>query len=683
MKSRIVFIFAGILVLWSMLILRAGYLQFLPNGRLNALQSRQFQTNVTLQARRGAIVDRNGRDLAMSATAYSLYADPKILNNKKTVAKKLAKILSQPSEALYSKIKDGSRRFVWIQRMLEQDKADEIKSWNIRGLSFVEEWRRVYPNENLLAQTLGFLGSEGQGLEGLELGYNHVLVGNQKKVLVKRDARGRPLIRDGLMFTENPEGSELRLTVDAELQYRLESELANAVSTFEADNAVGLILDAKTSAILALASAPTFDVNKAMKTQQETRRNRILTDAFEPGSTMKTFVIATALRDGVVQPNSKFYCEKGSFKIGNHYIREAESKEKFEDLTVSEILAVSSNVGTTKIAFKMGANKMRQGLLDFGFGQKLGIELPGEARGMVQALPWHQHLLSNISFGHGISATPLQIANAFAAIANGGVLNTPYIVQSIHDLETGKSVETEVKPIRRVLSSEQAAQMRAMLLGVTSKGGTGGNARVEGFMVAGKTGTAQKVNPNGRGYLNGVYISSFGGFIPANDPKFVIYIAVDSPKKAYYGATVAAPIFSRMASYAVRKEGIAPLPQLADDSLVKPRSRNIVSESKTGNTSTASAVSDASTKIEKIALDQKNLGTHSSSEESIATTTEKIDEKGAFVPNLNNLTSREVLRLVRDQEIKVKFVGQGKVSEIIPPAGALLPENKEVTVILR
>lgn len=644
MKSRIVFIFAGILVLWSMLILRAGYLQFLPNGRLNSLQSRQFQTNVTLLARRGAIVDKNGRDLAMSATAYSLYADPKILNNKKTVAKKLAKILSQPSEGIYSKIKDSTKRFVWIQRMLEQNKADEIKSWNIRGLSFVEEWRRVYPNENLLAQTLGFLGSEGQGLEGLELGFNHILVGSQKKMQVKRDARGRPLINNGLMFTETPEGSELRLTVDSELQYRLESELANAVSTFEADNAVGVVLDAKTSAILALSSAPTFDVNKAMKTPQEYRRNRVLTDAFEPGSTMKTFVVATALRDGIVKPNTKFYCEKGSFKIGNHIIREAESKEKFEDLTVAEILAVSSNVGTTKISFKMGAEKLRQGLLDFGFGQRLGIELPGEARGMVQTLPWRQHLLSNISFGHGISATPLQIANAFAAIANGGVLNTPYIVQSIHDLETGESTETKVKPIRRILSSEQAAQMRAMLVGVTSKGGTGVNARVDGYMVAGKTGTAQKVNPNGRGYLSGAYISSFGGFIPANDPRFVIFIAVDSPRKSYYGATVAAPVFSRMASYAVRKEGIAPLLQLAEGPSVKVKTRSVASEVK------AAVTADSSTEL---------------------------------VPDFMNLTTREVLRMVSGQEIKIKFVGQGKVSEMVPQAGYPLPENKEVTVILK
>lgn len=656
MKSRIVFIFVGILVLWGMLVLRAGYLQFLPNDRLNSLQSRQFQTKVTLPARRGAIVDRNGRDLAMSATAYSLYADPKLLENRKAVAKKIAKSLNQSPDAVYAKIKDGSRRFVWIQRMLDQQKADEIKSWDIRGLSFVEEWRRVYPNETLMAQTLGFMGSEGQGLEGLELSYNQQLSGNQKKVSVKRDARGRPLINDGLMFIENPEGHELRLTVDSELQYRLESELANAVSTFEADHAVGVILDAKTSAILALASAPTFDVNRAMKTSPEVRRNKIVTDAFEPGSTMKAFVIAAALRDGFVKPNTKFYCEKGSFKIGRHTIREAESSEKFEDLTVSEILAVSSNVGTTKIAFKMGAEQLRQGLLDFGFGQKAGVDLPGEARGMVQALPWKQHLLSNISFGHGISATPLQVANAFAAIANGGVLNTPYIVQSVRDSETGLVTESPVKPIRRVLSPEQAAQMRAMLVGVTTTGGTGGNARVDGFLVAGKTGTAQKVNPNGRGYLPGAYISSFGGFIPANDPRFVIYVAVDSPRKAYYGAKVAAPLFSRVASYAVRKEGVAPLP-MSQASNESSAARRVVAEPK--------AIKPAVVAREAIV----NSEVQSSTEEA--------------VPDLLNLTTREVLRRVSGQDLRVKFIGQGTVSEVVPEVGSQVPASKEITVILK
>lgn len=642
------------MALWLALILRAGYLQFLPNEKLQSLQNRQFQTVVTLQARRGAIVDRNGRDLAMSSTAYSLYADPKILEKKKALAKSLAKELGVSTESVYSKIKDSSKRFVWIQRLMEEDKANAIKSWNVRGLSFVEEWRRVYPNESLLAHSLGFLGSEGQGLEGLEKAFDLDLKGSSKKVSVRRDARGRPLIADGLLFTENPDGNELKLTVDSDIQYNLENELSQAVSTFEADSAVGVVLDVQTSAVVAMASVPTFDVNNAMKTAPEIRRDKSATDSFEPGSTMKTFIIATALREGIVAPNTKFFCENGSFKVGDKIIREAEAKEVFGHLTVSEILAVSSNIGTTKIAFKVGAEVLRQGLLDFGFGNRLGVDLPGEARGTVLPLPWRQHLLSNISFGHGITATPLQIANAYAAIANGGVLNVPYLVQSIRDGETGAIKEVYSKPIRRVLTPEQASQMRLMLTGVTGPGGTGGNARVNGFYVAGKTGTAQKVNPNGRGYLRGAYISSFAGFIPSNNPRFVIYIALDYPRKAFYGAQVAAPIFSRVASYIVRKEGLAPV-LLAESTTVKDRKKAIKLDS------------------------EKSRGLSSVSEGDIVSTSLEL----GVVPDVTNMTLREVLRRFSGKEINIKFRGQGVVSGIEPPVGSPLPSNKELTVILR
>lgn len=658
MKSRIIFIFVGILGLWSALILRAAYLQFLPNEKLQSLQNRQFQTVVTLQARRGAIVDSNGRDLAMSATAYSLYADPKLLTKKKALAKSLAKELGVSYENVYGKIKDGNRRFVWIERLLDEEKANHIKSWNIHGLSFVEEWRRVYPNESLLAHTLGFLGVEGQGLEGLEKAFDNELKGNSKKVSVRKDARGRPLMVDGLLFTENPDGNELKLTVDSDIQYNLEHELSQAVSSFEADSAVGVILDAQTSAVIAMASVPTFDLNKAMKTPADIRRDKVATDAFEPGSTLKSMVIATALRENVLQPNTKFFCENGSFRIGDKVIHEAETKEVFGNLTASEILAVSSNIGTTKIAFKLGAERLRQGLLDFGFGNRLGVDLSGEARGIVQALPWQPHLLSNISFGQGIAVTPLQIANAYAAIANGGVLNTPYIVQSIHDSETGVVREIAPKPIRRVLTPEQAAQMRIMLNGVVSPGGTGMNAGVNGYMVAGKTGTAQKVNPNGRGYMKGVYVSSFAGFIPANNPKFVIYIAVDHPRKGFFGAAVAAPVFSRVASYAVRKEGLAPL-LLNNAMTTEPEKKKSAKSTKGASEKSRAASPVIEGDIVSASLD---LG---------------------IVPDVTNMTLREVLRRFSGKDINIKFRGQGVVSGVEPPVGAPLPQSKELTVILR
>jgi cell division protein FtsI (penicillin-binding protein 3) len=649
------------MVLWGALVVRAGMLQLFPDHRLQALQDRQFQTVITLQARRGAIVDRHGRELAVSMTAYSLYADPKILEGKKNLSRKLARSLGMSVDSVYQKIKDPKKRFVWLARLLPKEKYEEIKSWDVRGLSFVEEFKRVYPNETLLGSTLGFIGQEGQGLEGLELSYDNVLHGDKKRVAVRRDARGRPLVADGMMFAENIEGSEIKLTVDSDVQHMLEAEIAKAVVEFEADQAFGVVLQAQTSAILALANTPGFDPNKALKTEPELRRNRVITDGFEPGSVMKTFAIAAALREKKIAPNTRINTENGIFRVADRIIREAETHEKWDHLTVSEVLAYSSNIGTTKIAFMLGDEILRKALMDFGFGLKNGVDLPGEAKGILLPLPWRQHLLSNISFGQGITATPLQVANAYAVIANGGILREPYLVQSVRDPETGRYQEKAPKEIRRVLSAEDAAAMRMMLAGVTAPGGTGVNAKVDGFVVAGKTGTAQKVNPNGKGYLPKAYISSFAGFIPANDPQYVIYVVVDHPKKnSYYGSYVAAPLFSRVASYLVRKEGVAPL-SLTEKNLIPRVKRELAGERDPAMTNMFP--------------------------ETIRTASEILSLEKApameTVPNLSGLTARQVLQKLSGQPVQVRMVGQGTVADMSPQPGTPMLDLKKITVILK
>lgn len=652
MKPRIISLFIAFSLVWILLLGRAAFLQFLPDEKLNLLQKRQFQTTVTLPARRGAILDRSGRDLAMSVAAYSLYADPKIIEAKRKTARALAKHLPISYSHILSKISDSDRRFVWLYRQMNQATAEKIKALNIRGLSFIEEWKRVYPNESLLAPVLGFVGSEGQGLEGLELQFNDLLKGNQKKMVVRKDARGRPLMADGMIFTENPDGHEIRLTLDSELQYVLESELQTALQEFEANSAVGIILDAQSSAIRAMATVPTFDANRALQATHDHRRNKVVTDTFEPGSTLKSFVVAAALRDKKIQPNTKFFCEDGSYKIGDRIIREADRNHKFGWLTVSEILAFSSNIGTAKIAIDMGSNRVRSILSEFGFGAKTGVDLPGEAKGTLLPLPWNTHLLSNVSFGQGVAVTPLQMANAYAAIANGGILKTPYILQSVKDAETGEVQETKSAEGKRILSIEEASHMRYLLTSVTAPGGTGVNAKVNGFIVGGKTGTAQKVSTKGRGYIPGEYISSFAGFIPAHEPRFVIYIAVDQPRKAYYGSQVAAPIFSRVASYAARKEGLAPV-LLSEKNLV-PKSIEVE----------PSLPSLSKIQAQKV--------------------TEDINrEKIETVPDLHALTLREILQRMQDKEVKLQIRGQGTVSDIIPSPGEPLPADKTIQIMLR
>ncbi len=652
MKSKIISLFIGLSLLWGSLVLRAAYLQFLPHDKLNTLQNRQFQTVVTLPSRRGNIVDFKGKELAMSSPAYSIYADPKAIENKKQFAKTLSQNLGEPVSAIMKKINDPKKRFVWLDRLVSSTATEKLKDQKIHGLGFVEEWKRVYPNDRLLSSILGFIGKEGQGLEGLELFYDKDLKGENKKVSLRKDARGRPLVQDGTVFTETPQGKEIQLTIDSDLQYFVETELQQALKKHEAEAAYAVVLDAKTSAIRAIVSLPDFDLNHPEKSNSLYRRNRAVTDTYEPGSTLKTFILAEALEKNIYKANSKIFCENGHFQIGKRVIREAEKAHAQGLITVSEILAYSSNIGTSKVALKLGDDTLRAALLRFGFGQKAGLDLPGEAKGIILGLPWKDHLLANVSFGQGMTASPLQMANAYASIANGGILNKPYILQSITDFETNQKIENQPTEIRRVISEDTAKQMRMMLAGVTSGKGTGLAARVPGYIVGGKTGTAQKVKTNGRGYVQGGYIGSFTGFIPANDPQYVIYVALDHPKKGYYGSEVAAPIFASIASYAVRKDGVAP---------------EILAEKDLSQVPTAQAEKNQK-QIEKYSLaDLKN-------EKQILTAT----------PDLKNLTVREVLEKIHQQDIKIKFIGSsGKTSKTWPEAGAALGEDRSMTVFLK
>lgn len=654
MNARIIIVFSGLISLWGLLVLRAGYLQFLPNSKLTTYENRQFNTVVNLPARRGSIVDRNQQELAMSTQAFSLYADPKLIGNPKKVSKQIAVIIDQTPAVVFAKIKDKNRRFIWLQRMLNETQRDQIQNLKIKGLGFVTEWKRVYPNESLLAQTIGFLGSEGQGLEGLEKFYDKELKGENRKVSARRDARGRPLIQDGTLFSEAPEGKQIQLTIDNDAQYVLETELKKTVQKFEADAAVGIILDAKTSAIRALASLPTHDLNRVnLQNANAVFKNRALTDSFEPGSTIKTFLVAAALKENIIQPNSKIDCENGTYKIGKRIIRESDASHKFGLMTVQDILAKSSNIGTAKIAFELGPEKLRKHLIDFGFGTKSGIDLPGENKGIMLSLPWHQHLLANISFGQGMTANALQMANAYAVLANGGELRKPYIVDAVVDPETNEVKKMEPQVIHRVLTEDQAMKMRMLLVGVTGDKGTGVNARVPGYVVGGKTGTAQKVNPNGRGYLKGAYISSFAGLIPANNPEFVIYIAVDNPKKNYYGSQVAAPVFSRVASYLVRKNGVTPQ-ILSENNIIK---NEIVSKNET-------KILNESMNVRKI--------------------TESTYEKDLKVlPDLNGLSVREVMRTFQGTQHSIKVIGTGIVREMSPAPGTLLTGTEDITIQLK
>lgn len=643
--------------MWVLLIGRAARLQVFPDERLENLKRRQFETSLQIRTRRGAIIDRHGTELAASVPSYSLFADPKMIKDAGGLVKRLSKTLDLPKEGLKKRLRDRSRRFVWLKRQMTEKQKSEIQRWNDPALGFIEEPRRVYPNGTLLSQVLGFIGAEGNGLEGLELQFEKYLQGQLKTVILPRDARGRPLLGDGRSLNEVPDGADLELTIDHEVQFALERELRNTVERFEADSAVGIITDAQTSEILAMANVPVIDLNDGFRYSGDIRRNRLVTDAFEPGSTMKTFLIAGALREDILKPSTRYFCEGGRFKIGDKWISEAEFHEKFEWLNATEILAYSSNVGSAKIALQLGSDKLYQTLCDFGFGAKSGVTLPGEARGIINPLPWRPHLLSNIAFGHGISATPLQLVSAYTAIANGGVLKKPLLVKAIRTGDPKTSQEFQAEEVRRVLTTKEAATLRLMLNAATEDKATGHLARIPGFYVAGKTGTAQKVDTQKGGYIQKAYISSFAGFVPAHDPRFVIYVAVDNPRKSYYGSQVAAPVFSRVAQYLVRRAGLPP-GVISEQNVINPQAQ----QERRRN------------QLQTQALEELRRQNQAESETGISSERQ--------FPNLIGLTLRDALKRVKDQVGKVEIRGHGVVVRTIPSAGVGMVPNQKVTMVL-
>lgn len=640
MKSRILILFFAFLFLWFGLMAKGIYLQVLPNKRLAEKQKKQFEKIVTLKPRRGVITDQSGKELAVTITSFSLFADPHLVVNPKWAAQKISSLLNIRYQTVYKKLLSKKRRFTWIKRQLNKDQKQKVSALKLAGFSFIEEPKRVYPSENVLSQVLGFVGNEGQGLEGLEHFYDEVLSGKTKQLQLRKDARGRPLLINGQLFSEFPDGLQIQLSIDANTQFFLERELQHAIDKHDADSALGVIVDSETGEIVAMANSPVYNSNNPTRYSSQIRKNRVMLDSYEPGSTLKTFVISAALRENLIKPNTKFFCENGEYRIGDRVIREADTHHNFGWLTVSEILAQSSNIGSAKIAQKVGAKKYRKLLEDFGFGKKMDLPFGSESKGILQELPWNDHLLSTTAFGHGISVTPLQLVMAYTAIANGGWLLKPLLVKKIYNDMGSEEVEYTPVKVKRVLSESDASMLKLMLMSATAKEATGFSARVKGFPVAGKTGTAQKVDLVKGGYQKSAYIASFAGFVPANEPKYVIYIAVDNPRKDYYGSQVAAPIFSKVASYLVRKEGLQPVlisdTDLISESFIHKNKKKVVSEWVGKNT-----------------------------------------------PDLKGLTLREVLRKLNGRKIELDIHGSGRVSSMWPEAGEILPANNKIRIQLK
>ncbi len=527
---------------------RAFQLQVLKRDQLCKLAERQYKNKIPLVPKRGTIYSKGYEELAVTVDVDSVYAEPEEVENPKLAAKRLAPVLSVSRKELEGRF-SSSKSFVWLARKVSPSLIERVKSLDIQGIGFVKENRRFYPNAELASHVVGFSGMDGSGLGGIELAQDAQIKGKVEFVRAERDALGKRTLPKDLGFEDYLTGNSIVLTIDKTIQYTAEKELANAVRKSGAKGGTAIVMDPKTGEVLAMANYPQFNPNELSSYPQSALKNKAIVDTYEPGSTFKVFLLAAALEEGVVKPGDKFNCENGAMEFAGKVIHDT---HKHGTLTVREIMKVSSNIGSVKIAAKLGKERYYDYLTSFGFGSPTGIELKGEGRGILRSMnTWSKLELANVSFGQGVSVTPLQLTTAFSAIANGGYLMKPYLIKDILDKDGKVIKRNQPQIVKKIISGETASKVTEMLRDAVAEGGTGTAAALAGYDVAGKTGTAQKVS-GGRGYAGNKHVASFIGFVPAQSPELVVLVAIDEPEGIQYGGVVAAPAFKAIAETSLR-----------------------------------------------------------------------------------------------------------------------------------
>lgn len=621
---------------------RAVYLQVLERDKLRGMAQDQYVRQIEIPARRGDIYDRRGTPLAQSVEVDSIWVDPSMLPDVRKASRALAKALSLDAEELHGRL-TRARRFAWLKRQAKPAEVEAVKALGLPGLGFTKEPKRYYPQRELAAHVVGMVGTEGRGLEGLELAFDDELSGKKSRLSGFRDAKGRKLLVQGALDPVERQGAAVTLTLDRHLQYVAEKALGKAVRDSKATAGMAVVLDPKTGEILALANEPRFNPNVPDGSSRASIRNRAAMDVFEPGSTMKSFVIAAALEEKVIKADDTFFCENGAWRVGRHTINDT---HEYGWLTPQRILQVSSNICMAKVAQALGRENLVRYYRAFGFAERAGLGLPGEGRGSIP-FPKAEVALATQSFGQGLSATAIQLAAGFGALANDGVLMRPYLVQKVVDPDGVVLLENRPTEVRRVVSPNVARQVVGMLESVVAKGGTAPKAAMEEYRVAGKTGTAQKADPVARGYSD-KRIASFIGVVPAENPRAVILVVVDEPKTDVYGGQVAAPAFKEIATAAMAHLAVPPsrtvAPEVAAMVPVKP--------SKPARAVVAEAVTEA-------------------------------PEPGTVrVPDVTGQAGREAVVKLLAAALEPQLLGSGRVVAQTPVAGSLVEKGARVTLEL-
>ncbi|MDH4100116.1 MAG: penicillin-binding protein 2 [Nitrospirota bacterium] len=547
-RARIFVLFCTVCFLFFAAIARLFYLQIVDHSSLSLRAEKQHQKSVSIESKRGAIYDRQGRELAVSIDVESVYGVPVDIKDARDFAAKLAPILKMSRREILDKL-EGRKNFAWLARKVDRATADKIRALNIKGVGFVSESKRFYPKGTLASFVLGFTGMDNQGLEGLERTYDKYVSGSSGWLMVERDALGRSVFPEGLNYQAPAPGGELVLTLDEVIQYISEKELDNVVSKYHPKSAAVIVVDPRTGEILAMAARPDFNPDDRYGKDPSHWRNWAISDQYEPGSTFKMVMASAALSEKVVGVSERFDCSAGVIKVGGSMMHDA---HKSGVLTFTEVIQKSSNVGSIMVGMRLGPEKYYKYIRDFGFGERTGVDLPGETSGMVlKPSRWSGTSIGAISIGQEVGVTPLQILMATSAIANGGNLMRPYLVSEVRDAEGNVIKKTEPTVVRQVISEKVAQKMTQILKTVSEEGGTATSARIQEFEVAGKTGTAQKIDPVSKRYSSHLYVSSFVGYVPADDPRLAIIVVVNEPKGAIYGGVVAAPAFRNIADQAL------------------------------------------------------------------------------------------------------------------------------------
>ncbi|MDB4967754.1 MAG: Peptidoglycan glycosyltransferase [Myxococcales bacterium] len=646
-KARLYFSAIVLGSLFGGLCWRAYVLQVRESDRLKAMAEDQYLKDVELPPKRGRILDRNGVELAASTEVDSVHVNARMLiaaDRGADTARQLADVLHLDRRELEKKLK-ARRYFTWVKRRISPEEARAVRELQLPGVYLDREPRRYYPNRGLAGPLLGWAGLDAVGQEGIELQYDRFLRGTRAQVPGLRDALGRAVLIGGLGEAGDVAGNDLYTTIDRYIQFRLERALEKGVTAHRAKAGVAVALDPANGEVLAMAAVPTLNPNEPDGAREHGARNRAVTDPFEPGSTMKTFTISGAIEAGVVRVDEDWWCENGHMQVGGKTIHDA---EPIGDVTTTGVLAKSSNVCAAKIAAREGRERLREILLRFGFGRPTGVDLPGERAGQIRALEKMGPVeTATMAFGQGLTATPLQVTAAYAAIANGGTLYRPHVIRRVLSPE-GQTVQEAQVVGRRAISADLASTMRTMLHAVSQKGGTAQKLSVPGYLFAGKTGTAQKVDPVTRRYSPTNWAASFVGFAPYDHPRLVLFVLIDEPTGAHHGSDVAGPIWQEVMIDAVRWLGVPPT------EAIKPV-----------------VVEGGEKKQPKVP--QVAAGLEDAEEGDLVPVVD--DESDARprpeVPDFSGMSVAEALQAARHAGLRLEVVGSGKATAQSPGPGAL------------